>query len=144
MRYAQILSTGRYVPEKVLTNADVERIIGEPVDEADQERPAGEDEPVLGLRDDRSVRGGESGSRAGLEKTAAFKFYPNPVKNILNISDVEIINTAEIYNVVGQKVMAQTVNAAEATLDFSSLQAGTYIVKVATANAVKTIKIAKQ
>ncbi|HEX5745135.1 MAG TPA: ketoacyl-ACP synthase III [Archangium sp.] len=32
MRYANILSTGRYVPEKVLTNADVERIIGEPVD----------------------------------------------------------------------------------------------------------------
>lgn len=33
MRYAQILSTGRYVPEKVLTNKDVEAIIGEPVDE---------------------------------------------------------------------------------------------------------------
>lgn len=33
MRYANILATGRYVPEKVLTNADVERIIGEPVDE---------------------------------------------------------------------------------------------------------------
>ncbi|HYO67113.1 MAG TPA: ketoacyl-ACP synthase III [Archangium sp.] len=32
MRYANILATGRYVPEKVLTNADVERIIGEPVD----------------------------------------------------------------------------------------------------------------
>ncbi|WNG53710.1 ketoacyl-ACP synthase III [Archangium gephyra] len=33
MRYANILATGRYVPEKILTNADVERIIGEPVDE---------------------------------------------------------------------------------------------------------------
>ncbi|KFA91640.1 3-oxoacyl-ACP synthase III family protein [Archangium violaceum] len=33
MRYANILATGRYVPEKMLTNADVERIIGEPVDE---------------------------------------------------------------------------------------------------------------
>lgn len=33
MRYAQILSTGRYVPEKVLTNADVEKILGEKVDE---------------------------------------------------------------------------------------------------------------
>ena len=66
------------------------------------------------------------------------------IRTVTLISDVEIINTAEIYNVVGQKVMAQTVNAAEATLDFSSLQAGTYIVKVATANAVKTIKIAKQ
>ncbi|HZH77715.1 MAG TPA: ketoacyl-ACP synthase III, partial [Archangium sp.] len=33
MRYANILATGRYVPEKVVTNADVERIIGEKVDE---------------------------------------------------------------------------------------------------------------
>ncbi|HSP79212.1 MAG TPA: ketoacyl-ACP synthase III [Myxococcaceae bacterium] len=33
MRYANILATGRYVPEKVLTNADVERILGEKVDE---------------------------------------------------------------------------------------------------------------
>jgi 3-oxoacyl-[acyl-carrier-protein] synthase-3 len=31
MRYAQILSTGRYVPEKVITNADMDRILGEPV-----------------------------------------------------------------------------------------------------------------
>lgn len=30
-RYAQILSTGRYVPEKVITNADMEEILGEPV-----------------------------------------------------------------------------------------------------------------
>ncbi|MBJ6760560.1 ketoacyl-ACP synthase III [Myxococcaceae bacterium JPH2] len=33
MRYAQILSTGRYVPEKLITNADVEKILGESVDE---------------------------------------------------------------------------------------------------------------
>jgi len=32
MRYANILATGRYVPEKVVTNAEVERILGEPVD----------------------------------------------------------------------------------------------------------------
>ena len=31
MRYAQILSTGRYVPEKVVTNAEMDRIVGEPV-----------------------------------------------------------------------------------------------------------------
>ena len=30
-RYPQILSTGRYVPEKVLTNADLDAMLGEPV-----------------------------------------------------------------------------------------------------------------
>ena len=32
-RYAQIVSTGRYIPAKVLTNADVSRLLGEDVDE---------------------------------------------------------------------------------------------------------------
>lgn len=33
MRYARILSTGRYVPERVVTNAELEARLGEPVDE---------------------------------------------------------------------------------------------------------------
>jgi 3-oxoacyl-[acyl-carrier-protein] synthase-3 len=32
-RYAQILSTGRYVPERVMTNAEFEPLVGKPVDE---------------------------------------------------------------------------------------------------------------
>ena len=32
MRFAEILSTGRYVPERVVTNAELERRLGEPVD----------------------------------------------------------------------------------------------------------------
>ncbi len=32
-RYAQILSTGRYVPEKVMTNAEFEPLVGKPVDQ---------------------------------------------------------------------------------------------------------------
>jgi 3-oxoacyl-[acyl-carrier-protein] synthase-3 len=33
MRYAEILSTGRYVPARTVTNAELERQLGEPVDE---------------------------------------------------------------------------------------------------------------
>ncbi len=33
VRCAQIISSGRYVPEKVLTNADLDRVLGEPVGE---------------------------------------------------------------------------------------------------------------
>ena len=32
-RYAAVLSTGRYVPERMLTNADVELVLGAKVDE---------------------------------------------------------------------------------------------------------------
>ncbi|MGC3999904.1 MAG: ketoacyl-ACP synthase III [Anaeromyxobacter sp.] len=37
MRYAQILATGRYVPERVITNAELEARLGEPVDQWLQE-----------------------------------------------------------------------------------------------------------
>ncbi len=33
LRYAQIIGVGRYVPEQVVTNADLEKILGEPVDQ---------------------------------------------------------------------------------------------------------------
>jgi len=33
MRYAQILATGRYVPARTVTNAEMDRILGEPVDQ---------------------------------------------------------------------------------------------------------------
>jgi 3-oxoacyl-[acyl-carrier-protein] synthase-3 len=32
-RYGQIVSTGRYVPDKVITNADLDAVLGEPVDQ---------------------------------------------------------------------------------------------------------------
>lgn len=71
-------------------------------------------------------------------------FYPNPVKDLFNLSSVEQMTEASVYNVLGQQVAKRTINANQATLDLSSLTAGTYIVKVATANGTKTIKIAKQ
>lgn len=87
----------------------------------------------------------QSSSLSASEATLdTFKFYPNPVKNVLNISNSDVIQTVEVYNIVGQNVMAAKFDATQASLDFSSLQSGTYIVKAATANAVKTFKIAKQ
>ena len=32
-RYAQIAGTGRYVPEKILTNAQLDEMLGEPVNQ---------------------------------------------------------------------------------------------------------------
>lgn len=81
---------------------------------------------------------------AGEFEGNGFKFFPNPVKDVLHLSYTEAITEASVYNMLGQQVLRQAVNANEANLDLSSLQAGTYIVKVASGNAQKTIKIAKQ
>lgn len=73
-----------------------------------------------------------------------FKFFPNPVKDVLVLSDASQIKSAEVFNILGQRLFSQTIDATQANLDLSALQPGTYIVKVATSSGTKAIKIAKQ
>ncbi|MFY0482663.1 T9SS type A sorting domain-containing protein [Flavobacterium sp. PLA-1-15] len=73
-----------------------------------------------------------------------FKAYPNPVKDILNVSYTENISNVEVYNLLGQKVATKSINATNGQLDMSSLAAGSYLVKVTAGNQVQTIKVIKQ
>lgn len=76
--------------------------------------------------------------------TDAFKAYPNPVKDILNLTYTENISNVEVFNLIGQRVMTKTVNATASQLDMSDLASGSYLVKVTANNQVKTIKVIKQ
>lgn len=82
----------------------------------------------------------------GTEGFAAgsFVYYPNPVKDVLNLSYNATIDKAEVYNLIGQKVMEKAGAQAEMQLPMSQLSAGTYIVKVTSAGAATTIKVVKQ
>ncbi|RZK12671.1 MAG: T9SS type A sorting domain-containing protein [Flavobacterium sp.] len=73
-----------------------------------------------------------------------FKAYPNPVKDILNVSYTENISGVEVYNLLGQKVATKAINANNGQLDMSGLAAGSYLVKVTAGNQVQTIKVIKQ
>lgn len=76
---------------------------------------------------------------------AGFKYYPNPVKDVLNLNYTSTITNVSVVNLLGQQVLAKNVNANVSQLDLSSLSAGTYLVKVTTEeNFEKTIKIVKQ
>lgn len=75
------------------------------------------------------------------EKT--FRFYPNPVKDVLHLSNAEVISQVAVFNVLGQNVLNASVNSTTTTLDFTALPTGTYLVKIVSANRVKTIKIIK-
>ncbi|WP_162126189.1 T9SS type A sorting domain-containing protein [Flavobacterium phycosphaerae] len=70
--------------------------------------------------------------------------YPNPVKNILNVSFDKSISAVSIYTIVGQEVKTEILNATEGNIDMSNLSSGTYIVKVTTDNQVKTLKVIKE
>lgn len=75
---------------------------------------------------------------------ANFTYYPNPVKNSLNLSYSKEISNVEIFNVLGQKVSTNAINATQAQIDMSNLSKGAYIVKVTSDNQVKTIKVIKE
>lgn len=74
----------------------------------------------------------------------SFKAYPNPVKDILNLSYAGNINKVDVYNLIGQQVLSREVSSNTAQLDMSPLSAGTYLVKVMVEGVVKTIKVIKE
>jgi len=75
---------------------------------------------------------------------AAFKVYPNPVKDILNFEYDSDITSIRIINLLGQEVMVRNNNGTSAQMDISQLPAGTYIVNVRVGDVLKTVKISKQ
>ena len=74
----------------------------------------------------------------------SFTAYPNPVKDVLKLSYNQNISNVAVYNLLGQQVLTMNVNATKGQIDMSNLATGTYLVKVNTENAVKTIKVIKQ
>ena len=73
-------------------------------------------------------------------------FAPNPVEDILTLSNDNLIDNIEVFNILGQRVLGQTVRATDVQLDLSSLQVGTYIMKVSITDngQIGTYKIIKR
>lgn len=76
--------------------------------------------------------------------SANFTAYPNPVKDVLNVSYSTEISSIRVINMIGQEVISKTINATSSQVDMSQLSAGTYIVNVTVGDAVKTLKVVKQ
>lgn len=72
------------------------------------------------------------------------RFYPNPVKSILNIENDTPISTIEVFTLTGQAVLKQTVNTKSAQINLSKLSSGIYLVRISYKNTVKTFKIIKE
>lgn len=73
-----------------------------------------------------------------------FTTYPNPVKDVLNLSHTETISNVEVFNLLGQKMLTKAIDAAQGQLELSGLSNGSYLVKVTSGNETKTIKVLKQ
>ena len=87
----------------------------------------------------------EPGDPVGVadNEISGFAFYPNPSNDIINLSSDETIESVEIYNVLGQRVIQRQINATQSTLDVSELSPGTYLMKVSVKGQVGTYKVMK-
>lgn len=74
----------------------------------------------------------------------SLQLYPNPAKNSITISNTTLIDTAVVYTITGQKVMAQQIAATEATLTIGNLPAGMYLLTLSSNGATKTVKVVKE
>ncbi|KFE98875.1 hypothetical protein IX39_15810 [Chryseobacterium formosense] len=75
----------------------------------------------------------------------ALKYYPNPVKDIFNISGNQTITSLEIYNLSGQNILNQKFDNKDISVNLSRFTSGNYIAKVIYKDgSSKTIKVIKQ
>ena len=72
----------------------------------------------------------------------ASAIYPNPVQDVLNITNSDELQSVTIYNLMGQQVLSATTNLS--TIDMSHLTSGAYLVKLSSDNATKTLKVIKK
>lgn len=72
------------------------------------------------------------------------KIYPNPVTEMLTISNTEIISSVEIIDMLGRTLFHKDTNGLETQIDMSYLPTATYLVQVKVGDAIKTVKIIKK
>jgi hypothetical protein len=77
------------------------------------------------------------------KKESGIKIYPNPTKNLLNISSEKQLNSIELYSILGQKIntIYNTNGNNKLQLNTSALNNGIYLVKIKTETVTMTKKI---
>ncbi|MCK0132460.1 T9SS type A sorting domain-containing protein [Flavobacteriaceae bacterium F08102] len=72
-----------------------------------------------------------------------FKYYPNPVNDLLKMSANEAIDEVTVYSVLGKEVRKVRQGELTTEIDLSNLSTGTYFVKAVIGNSTGTFKILK-
>jgi hypothetical protein len=73
-----------------------------------------------------------------------FAYYPNPVKDVLTLESPNTIDNVEVFNVLGQRIVAIDNQNTIQNIDLSNEQAGAYFVKVSIGNQIKTLRVIKE
>ena len=73
-----------------------------------------------------------------------FSYGPNPASNSINVKAAKVIQSIEVYSVLGQSVLTETIGQRSSSIDISSLPKGIYIMKAAIEGATGTFKFIKE
>jgi len=74
----------------------------------------------------------------------ALNVYPNPAQSELNVSNMEVGSTVEVYNNVGQLVLSTVANSELITLNVANFESGIYTVKAVNGSTVGVSKFVKK
>mgnify|MGYP000205525675 FL=1 len=69
--------------------------------------------------------------------------HPNPANDVLTLSTQNTVNTVEIFNVLGKKVITMQVEDTSAEINVSNLNAGIYLIRYQINNSTSTKKFVK-
>ena len=72
------------------------------------------------------------------------RIYPNPANSAFTITADVMPESVTLYNMLGQPVLTQKITGTEATVDISSLSAGTYLIEATAGERAIHSKIIKQ
>lgn len=77
-------------------------------------------------------------------KKTAITVYPNPSQNQLYISAKTEMESAHMFNLIGQQVLTQKIDSPVTKLDITDLSPGMYILQIISANGQKEVKVIKE
>ncbi|OXA82543.1 Por secretion system C-terminal sorting domain-containing protein [Flavobacterium aquidurense] len=77
-------------------------------------------------------------------KITDFKYYPNPIENILNIESNSIISNVEVYNLNGQLLFESKHSDSKIGIDFKQYPTGVYLIVLKNDDKKETFKVIKK
>jgi len=82
----------------------------------------------------------------GVEEASiiSFKYFPNPVTDVLTLTAAENIDSVEVYDVNGRMLMSSATPNSTVKIYMEKLLAGTYLIKATIGSNSKNITVLKQ
>lgn len=74
---------------------------------------------------------------------SSLNYYPNPVKDVLQLESGTVLTQIRIFNIAGQEVLSQKISDTQATISLATLTPGIYMAEVSDQTATNTVKIIK-